>query len=111
VIPQSEDSLFPEAASGGRQSPEAERFGGPSEGRRVDGVDPIVEEIRAIRRALAAKFDNDLSAIMADIRRREAADGRTYVSLPRRRWPTEEEVCRANEDPVRVPFDESTTAE
>jgi hypothetical protein len=59
--------------------------------------DSINEEIRAIRRELAAKFDNDLSAIMADIRRREAADGRTYVSLPRRRLPTEEDIRWANE--------------
>ena len=51
----------------------------------MDEDDPIVEEIRAIRRALAAKFDNDVSAIFADLRAREAMSGRRYVTLPPRR--------------------------
>jgi|GEM_PF-2723570 len=47
--------------------------------------DSITEEIRGIRRALASQFDNDLDLILADIRRREATDGRIYVSLPFRK--------------------------
>ena len=47
--------------------------------------DPITDEIRAIRRKLAAQCDNDLAKIMADVRQREAADGRKYVTLPPRR--------------------------
>ena len=43
--------------------------------------DSITDEIRGIRHALAAQFGNDLDLILADIRRREASDGRTYVSL------------------------------
>lgn len=43
--------------------------------------DSITDEIRGIRRDLAAQFGNDLDLILADIRRREASDGRTYVSL------------------------------
>ncbi len=43
--------------------------------------DSITDEIRGIRRELAAKFGNDLDLILADIRRREASDGRTYISL------------------------------
>ena len=46
--------------------------------------DPIVEEIRRVRRAHAAQFDNDLSAIVADVRRLERESGRTYVSFPPR---------------------------
>ena len=32
--------------------------------------DPIVEDIRRVRRAHASQFDNDLAAIVADLRRR-----------------------------------------
>jgi len=46
--------------------------------------DPIVEEIRRIRRAHASKFDNDLSAIVADLRRLERESGRKYVNFPPR---------------------------
>ena len=46
--------------------------------------DSITDEIRTIRRSLAAPFGNDLDLILADIRQRECADGRTYVSLPPR---------------------------
>jgi hypothetical protein len=46
--------------------------------------DPITEEIRGIRRTLAAQFDNDVSRIFADVRQRESSDGRTYVTLPGR---------------------------
>ena len=44
-------------------------------------TDSITDEIRRIRHDLAAQFGNDLDAILADIRRREAMDGRSYVSL------------------------------
>ncbi len=43
--------------------------------------DSITDEIRGIRHHLAAQFGNDLDLILADIRRREASDSRTYVSL------------------------------
>lgn len=46
--------------------------------------DPITEEIRNIRHNLAAQFGNDISRIFADARQREASDGRTYVTLPKR---------------------------
>ena len=44
--------------------------------------DPIVEEIRRVRHAHASQFDNDLSAIVADIRRLERESGRSYVNFP-----------------------------
>lgn len=46
--------------------------------------DSITSEIRAIRHALAEKFDNDISRIGDDIRRQQSESGRTYVRLPRR---------------------------
>ena len=47
--------------------------------------DPIVEEIRKIRDAHAAKFQFDLHAICEDLRRQERESGREYVSYPPRR--------------------------
>ena len=46
--------------------------------------DPIVEEIRRVRRDHSAQFDNDLSAIVADLRRLERESGRNYVNFPPR---------------------------
>jgi hypothetical protein len=46
--------------------------------------DPIVEEVRRIRRAHAVKFGNDLVAIMADLRRLERESGRTHINFPPR---------------------------
>jgi hypothetical protein len=51
--------------------------------------DSITEEIRDIRRDLAAQFGNDPTRILADIRQREASDGRTYVSLSPRATSSE----------------------
>ena len=44
--------------------------------------DPIVAEVRRITEAHAARFGNDLRAIVRDIQERERKSGRTYVSLP-----------------------------
>ena len=46
--------------------------------------DPTTEEIRTIRRELAAQCDNDVAKILADVRQREAGDGHNYVTLPKR---------------------------
>jgi len=42
--------------------------------------DPIVEDIRRVRRCHASQFDNDLPAIVADLRRLERESGRRYVN-------------------------------
>jgi hypothetical protein len=47
-------------------------------------TDTVTEEIRNIRQELAARFGNDVSRILADVRQREASEGRTYVTLPKR---------------------------
>ena len=44
--------------------------------------DPIIAEVRAIRRAYAARFDYDVEAIFKDLRARQEASGREYVRLP-----------------------------
>lgn len=41
--------------------------------------DPIVEAVRRARDQLAAKFDYDLHAIFADLRKREASAGERLV--------------------------------
>jgi hypothetical protein len=49
--------------------------------------DPIVAEVHRTRRELAEKFDFDVNAIVADIRRRQAALGPRLVSLAKRDEP------------------------
>ena len=48
-------------------------------------TDPILAELRAIRRAYAARFNYDVDAMFRDIRARQEASGREYVRLPSRR--------------------------
>ena len=48
-------------------------------------TDPIIAELRAIRKAYAARFDYDVDAMFRDIRTRQEASGREYVRLPARR--------------------------
>jgi hypothetical protein len=54
------------------------------------GRDPIVEEVRAIRDAIAEEHGNDLKAIVADFQRQDAASGIKGVSLPPRHLPGKE---------------------
>ena len=44
-------------------------------------TDPIVEEIRAIRRKHTEEFGGDLTAILEDIRQREQKSGRVFVTF------------------------------
>lgn len=47
--------------------------------------DPIVDEVRAIKERLAAKFNFDVRAIGEDARKRQAESGHRIVSRPPRR--------------------------
>jgi len=47
--------------------------------------DPIVEEVRKYRAEYAAQFDNDLEAMMRDLKAKQEASGRKVVSYPPRR--------------------------
>lgn len=59
---------------------------------------PITEEIREIRRRLAAECDNDVYRIGAELRRRQSASGRRLVRLPKRRptIPTTNQALNAS---------------
>jgi len=49
-------------------------------------IDSLVDEIRAVREAYAARFNYDIDAICRDIKEQERQSGRTFVSLtPKRR--------------------------
>jgi|CXWL01.1.fsa_nt_gi hypothetical protein len=47
--------------------------------------DPIVDEVRAARAAIAAEHGNDLKRIIAALRRKEGTDGRQVVDLTAKR--------------------------
>ncbi len=47
--------------------------------------DPIVDEVRRVRDAHAAKFNYDLDAIFQDIKEQEKISGLKFVSYPPRR--------------------------
>jgi hypothetical protein len=47
----------------------------------MNDSDPIVDEVRRIRDAHAAKFNYDPKAIFRDIKEREKRSGRKYVSF------------------------------
>ena len=47
--------------------------------------DPIVEEVRKHREAIAREHDNDLDAIIAAFQREDASDDRPTVSFPPKR--------------------------
>lgn len=49
--------------------------------------DPIVEEVRAQRAAIAREHGNDLKAIIAALRRKEGTSGRRVVSPVAKREP------------------------
>lgn len=44
--------------------------------------DPIVDEIRRMRDAHAARFNYDLKAIVRDLQEQQKRSGRKYVSYP-----------------------------
>jgi hypothetical protein len=47
--------------------------------------DPIIAELHKIRREMAAKFNNDIGALIEDARKRERKSGHPIVSPKRRR--------------------------
>ena len=57
--------------------------------------DPIVDEVRAIREAIAEEHGNDLKAIVAEFQRQDAASGIKGVSFPPKPLPDKEPARRA----------------
>ena len=49
--------------------------------------DPIVEEVRRIRDALAKEYGYDVKAIVLALQRQEVESGRQLVALPAKRLP------------------------
>ena len=49
------------------------------------GRDPIVEEVRRHREAIAREYGNDVDAIVAAFQREDATSGVTTVSFPPKR--------------------------
>ncbi len=47
--------------------------------------DPIIDDVRAIRDAIAREHDYDLDSIFRMLRARELTSGRSHVTLPPRR--------------------------
>lgn len=47
--------------------------------------DPIIEEVRKVRQQHAARFNNDLRAIVNDFRVQQEQSGRQYVRFEPRR--------------------------
>ena len=47
--------------------------------------DPIVEEVRNTRNEHAKKFNYDLNAIAADLKKQQKASKRKFVTLPPRK--------------------------
>ena len=47
-------------------------------------TDPILDELRAIRDAMAAEADFDPERLAESVRQREEASGRQFVTLPPR---------------------------
>ena len=57
--------------------------------------DPIVDEVRAIREAIAEEHGNDLKAIVAHYQRQDAASAIKGVSLPPKLLPDKERNRKA----------------
>lgn len=53
------------------------------------------EEMKEIRHRLGAEFDYDLDRIFADIQRRQAESGRTYVTRPSRKFANNKAIQRS----------------
>jgi len=70
--------------------------------------DPIVAEVRRAREELSARFDFDVKAIFADLRKRQAALGGRLVSRKKRAEPADASDREPQSTPVAI--SDSTTA-
>lgn len=67
--------------------------------------DPIVEEVRAVRDAHAARFNYDLEAIFRDIQEQQRKSGLTFVSYAKSASEPQSEI-----EPVSVASAEEAVA-
>jgi hypothetical protein len=54
--------------------------------------DPIVEEVRAVRDAIAKEFDYDIERLGRALQERQAKSGRPLVRLPPKRIPPDKKA-------------------
>ncbi len=59
--------------------------------------DPIVDEVRKVRDAHAKKFNYDLQAIVADLKKQQKASGKKFVTLQPKK-PTVLPVAKVDKD-------------
>lgn len=71
--------------------------------------DPIVEEVRAIRDAIAREHGYDIDAIFEAFRRMEETSGRSRVTPPARKAPDSHDPASA-EDVVRQGVNEGSAS-
>ncbi len=57
--------------------------------------DPIVEELRAIRREHVKRFNGEPQAIFEDLKKQEVRSGRAFVQREIRRVSTSEDIAEA----------------
>ena len=57
--------------------------------------DPIIDEVRAHRTAIAREHGNDLKAIIAALKRKEGADGRRVASFAAKQKPAKDTKGKA----------------
>lgn len=57
--------------------------------------DTIIEEVRAIRDALAKEHGYDVRAIVTALQREETQSGKQFISLPPKRLPKEDAERKA----------------
>jgi len=62
--------------------------------RHTPMTDPIVKEIREVKRRLAARFKYDVVAMLKDAQRRQAHSGHKVIA-PRRKRPVPSNARRA----------------
>lgn len=60
-------------------------------------LDPVLSEIRETREAYAEKFAGDVTAMLADIRKRQQQGGRKTVSRPSKRIAVAKESAAPGE--------------
>jgi hypothetical protein len=74
--------------------------------------DPIIDEVRAIRDAIAREHNYDIDAIFDTYRAQERASGRVYVTFPSKPWPEPTPAAgEKNPDPTNPPITDLEIAE
>ena len=71
--------------------------------------DPIIEELHRVREEIAAEFNYDLSAIVANLQQRQQAENRQVISLPPKRVVPDASIHEVKERVSELAHREKTT--